>query len=48
VSGLEAGYLERSLGPSPVAGLFGSCELGPIGGRTELLTYTAVLALLDG
>jgi small ligand-binding sensory domain FIST len=47
VSGLEAGYLDRALAPSPVGGLFGSCELGPIGGRTELLTYTAVLALLD-
>ena len=47
VSGLEAGYLERALGPTPVAGMFGSCEIGPIAGRTELLTYTGVLALLD-
>jgi small ligand-binding sensory domain FIST len=48
VAGLEAAYLEQSLGSAPVAGLFGSCEIGPIAGRTELLTYTGVLALVDG
>ena len=48
VSGLEAGYLERAFGPAPIAGMFGSCEIGPIAGRTELLTYTGVLALVDG
>jgi small ligand-binding sensory domain FIST len=48
VAGLEAGYLESALGAAPVAGIFGSSEIGPIGGRTELLTYTGVLALLDG
>jgi small ligand-binding sensory domain FIST len=47
VEGLEAAYLERALGPTPVAGMFGSCEIGPIGDRAELLTYTGVLALLD-
>lgn len=47
VPGLEAAYIERALGDTPIAGMFGSCELGPIGGRTELLTYTGVLALLD-
>ena len=47
VPGLEAAYIERALGETPIAGMFGSCELGPIGGRTELLTYTGVLALLD-
>jgi small ligand-binding sensory domain FIST len=47
VPGLESAYLERALGPTPIAGMFGSCELGPVGGRTELLTYTGVLALLD-
>ncbi len=47
VPGLESAYLERAFGEAPVAGMFGSCELGPIGGRTELLTYTGVLALLD-
>jgi small ligand-binding sensory domain FIST len=48
VPGLEAAYLERAFGQAPIAGMFGSCEVGPIGGRTELLTYTGVLALLDG
>jgi small ligand-binding sensory domain FIST len=47
VEGLEAAYLESALGDVPLAGLFGSCEIGPVGGRTELLTYTGVLALLD-
>jgi small ligand-binding sensory domain FIST len=46
VEGLEAGYLSAALGETPVAGPFGSCEIGPIGGRTELLTYTGVLALV--
>jgi small ligand-binding sensory domain FIST len=44
--GLEAAYLERAFGAAPIAGLFGSCEIGPISGEAELLTYTGVLALL--
>ena len=48
VDGLESAYLERALGPTPVGGMFGSCEIGPVGGVTELLTYSAVLALIDG
>ena len=47
VPGLESGYLEQSLGGTPLAGMFGSCEIGPVGGRPELLTYTGVLALID-
>jgi small ligand-binding sensory domain FIST len=47
VPGLESGYLEQSLGGTPLAGMFGSCEIGPVGGRAELLTYTGVLALID-
>lgn len=47
VSGLEAGYLSRAFEATPIAGMFGSCEIAPLGGRTELLTYTGVLALLD-
>jgi small ligand-binding sensory domain FIST len=45
---LEAAYLEQALAPAPVLGVYGSCEIGPIAGSTELLTYTGVLALLDG
>ena len=47
MAGLEAGYLESTFGATPIAGLFGSCEIGPIGPATELLTYTGVLALVD-
>jgi small ligand-binding sensory domain FIST len=51
VEGLEAAYLENAFRNTPIAGMFGSCEIGPIGGgdqrRTELLTYTGVLALLQ-
>lgn len=48
VPGLEAAYLEQALGQTPVVGMFGSCEIGPVADRTELLTYTGVLALLEG
>jgi len=47
VQDLEAAYLEQAIGPAPLLGVFGSCEIGPIGSRTELLTYTGVLAVLD-
>jgi small ligand-binding sensory domain FIST len=51
VAGLEAAYLESAFGSLPIVGMFGSCEIGPIGSpqsrATELLTYTGVLALLD-
>ena len=47
VADLEAAYLERAFGPAAIAGMFGSCEIGPVGGRSELLTYTGVLALID-
>ncbi len=49
VPGLEAAYLDRALGKTPLLGMFGSCEIGPIGTTspsTELLTYTGVLALI--
>ncbi len=48
IEGLEGGYLSAALGRSPVLGVLGSFEIGPIGGSTELLTYTGVLAALDG
>jgi small ligand-binding sensory domain FIST len=48
VAGLEAAYLDRAFGAAPLAGMFGSCEIGPIGAAPELLTYTGVLALVDG
>jgi len=52
VPGLEAAYLERAFAKTPIAGMFGSYELGPIGSpghpSTQLLTYTGVLALFEG
>jgi small ligand-binding sensory domain FIST len=45
-AGLEAAVVARALGPTPLAGLFGSFQLGPVAGATELHTYAAVLTLL--
>ena len=47
IPGLEAAYLDDAFAPKPILGMLGSCEIGPIGGNAELLTYTAVLALID-
>ncbi len=52
VPGLEAAYLDAAFSETPIAGMFGSHEVGPIGDphnpSLELLTYTGVLALVDG
>jgi small ligand-binding sensory domain FIST len=52
VPGLEVAYLDQAFAGAPIAGMFGSYEIGPIGDssarRPELLTYTGVLALIDG
>jgi small ligand-binding sensory domain FIST len=51
IEGLEGGYLCSALGSSPVLGVLGSFEIGPVAGPAEppeLLTYTGVLAALDG
>lgn len=47
VPGLEAAYLHQALDPAPVGGMFGSCEIGPLGTGTELLTYSGVLAVVE-
>jgi small ligand-binding sensory domain FIST len=47
VEGLESGYLGHAFPGVPIAGMLGSCEIGPVGGTTELLTYTGVLAIFD-
>ncbi|HBZ71538.1 MAG TPA: hypothetical protein DEP35_18165 [Deltaproteobacteria bacterium] len=47
IPGLEAAYLESAFATRPILGMLGSCEIGPIGGTAELLTYTGVLALVD-
>jgi small ligand-binding sensory domain FIST len=52
VPGLEAAYLDNAFPETPIAGMFGSYEVGPLGDPRdpglELLTYTGVLALVDG
>jgi small ligand-binding sensory domain FIST len=52
VPGLEAAYFDSAFGDLPIAGMFGSHEVGPIGDpldpNLELLTYTGVLAVVDG
>jgi small ligand-binding sensory domain FIST len=45
-AGLETAYVTQGLAPAPVAGMFGSFQLGPVAGATELLTHAGVLALL--
>ncbi len=47
VPGLEAAYLARAFEGVPIAGMLGSCEIGPIGRSLQLLTYTGVLALVE-
>jgi small ligand-binding sensory domain FIST len=47
VPGLESAYLESAFPDLPLLGAYGSCEIGPVGARTELLTYTGVMALVD-
>jgi small ligand-binding sensory domain FIST len=48
IEGLESAYLESALGSTPLVGLHGSAQIAPLGGALELLTYSTVLALLDG
>lgn len=45
-AGLESAVVAHALGATPLAGLFGSFQFGPLGPATELHTYAAVLALL--
>ncbi len=45
-AGLETATVARALGPTPLAGMFGSFQFGPIADATELHTYSAILTLL--
>jgi small ligand-binding sensory domain FIST len=42
----DTATIERALGPVPVGGMFSAGEIGPIGGRSFLMTNSAALALL--
>ncbi len=46
--GHDAAYIQRYLGPLPVAGLFTGFEIGPLGSSTGILQYSGVLALVSG
>jgi small ligand-binding sensory domain FIST len=41
----DAGMVASHLGPVPTAGLFAAGELGPLGGRNELHSFTASMLL---
>lgn len=45
-AGLETATVANALGATPVAGMFGSFQFGPVANATELHTYAAVLAML--
>ena len=42
----DAGAVADELGPIPLAGMFCSGEIGPVGGQTFLHGFTATMALL--
>ena len=44
----DARLLAKVLGDIPVAGFFCAGELGPVGGRNYLHTFTASIALFPG
>ena len=46
MSDVDTAFIQRSLGEFPLAGFFGSFELGPVAGQPTLLAYTGVLALV--
>jgi small ligand-binding sensory domain FIST len=46
IPGIDTAYIRKHLGAFPLAGFFGSYELGPLGQRNHLLAYTGVLALI--
>ncbi|HWP57692.1 MAG TPA: FIST N-terminal domain-containing protein [Candidatus Acidoferrales bacterium] len=47
IPGIDTAYIRNLLGDFPLIGFFGNFELGPLGGRNQLLAYTGVLALID-
>ncbi len=43
----DASTMARALGPVPVCGIFSAGEIGPVGGRSFVLTNSASLALVQ-
>lgn len=44
--GIDTAYIRKSLGEFPLIGMFGSFEMGPLGGKNRMLAYTGVLVLI--
>ena len=47
-SGLESALVAQALAPAPVAALFGSFEIAPLGGSLVHLAHAGVVVALDG
>ena len=43
----DAGVVEELLGPIPLAGAFCAGEIGPVGGRNFLHSFTASVAVFE-
>lgn len=43
----DSAYIQKSLGSVPVGGFFTGFEIGPLGGATDLLLHSGVLALVS-
>ena len=43
----DAGVVEELLGPVPLAGAFCAGEIGPVGGRNFLHSFTASVAVFE-
>jgi small ligand-binding sensory domain FIST len=43
----DAGTVEELMGPTPLAGAFCAGEIGPIGGRNFLHSFTASIAVFE-
>lgn len=46
-AGLETATVANALGATPLAGMFGSFQFGPVARTTELHTYAAILTMLE-
>jgi small ligand-binding sensory domain FIST len=47
-AGLEAAIVAQAFAPAPIAGLFGSFEIAPLGGAPAHLAHAGVVVALDG
>jgi len=45
--GVDASLIRAALPDVPLIGLFGNCEIAPVGGTNRILTYTGVLVLVS-